>query len=113
MELHKIIDVHEDSGKFLFRKMRVEGGFMYEFSDSKENNYRKQWVFVPDPIENENQKYYIPDNVNSKEEYLQYLKDIGYIKKLEHHKDTTVGLWATDRPDLIKDEKGIMFQISF
>lgn len=36
-----------------------------------------------------------------------------YINKLEHHKDTTVGLWATDRPDLIKDEKEVMFQISY
>jgi len=25
-------------------------------------------------------------------------------KKLQHHKDTTVGLWATDRPDMIPDE---------
>jgi len=32
-------------------------------------------------------------------------------KDLQHHKDTTVGLWATDRPDLIIDEKKIMFKI--
>jgi hypothetical protein len=35
-----------------------------------------------------------------------------YIKKLEHHRDTTVGLWATDRPDLVKDTKKIMFEIT-
>jgi len=34
-------------------------------------------------------------------------------KDLQHHKDTTVGLWATDRPDMIMDENKIMFQISF
>ena len=34
-----------------------------------------------------------------------------YIKSLEHHRDTTVGLWATDRPDLIEDPKNIMFEI--
>jgi hypothetical protein len=33
---------------------------------------------------------------------------------LEHHKDTTVGLYATDRPDLIPQElKGLFFQITY
>ena len=61
MELHKIIEVHGDSGEFLFRKMRVESGFIYIFSDSKENKYKKQSVFVPDPIENEDQKNYLTE----------------------------------------------------
>ncbi len=26
-----------------------------------------------------------------------------YVKELEHYRDTTLGLYATDRPDLIKD----------
>lgn len=35
-------------------------------------------------------------------------------KKLEHHKDTTVGLYATDRPDLIPTElKSLFFCISY
>lgn len=34
------------------------------------------------------------------------------LKKLEHHETTTVGLWATDRPDLVEDAKKIMFQIT-
>ena len=34
-----------------------------------------------------------------------------YIKKLEHYRDTTVGLWATDRPKLVSDPKKLMFQI--
>jgi len=35
-------------------------------------------------------------------------------KKLEHHKDTTVGLWATDRPDLIpKNIKDLFFEITY
>lgn len=41
----------------------------------------------------------MPDNINSKKEYEEYLKAIGhekYIKDLQHHKDTTVGLWAFD-----------------
>ena len=34
--------------------------------------------------------------------------------KLLHHKDTTVGLWATDRPDLIPESvKDLFFQITF
>ena len=36
------------------------------------------------------------------------------IKKLEHHKHCTVGLWATDRPDLLSEEerkKCFLFEI--
>ena len=34
--------------------------------------------------------------------------------KLEHHKDTTVGLYATDRPDLIPEEiKSLFFKITY
>ena len=34
-----------------------------------------------------------------------------FAKDLQHHRDTTIGLWATDRPDLIHDPKKIMFII--
>ena len=37
---------------------------------------------------------------------------IEYSKHLEHHKDTTVGLWATDRPELINDPKKLLFEIT-
>ena len=34
--------------------------------------------------------------------------------KLMHRKDTTVGLWATDRPDLIPENiKDLFFQITY
>ena len=34
--------------------------------------------------------------------------------RLMHHKDTTVGLYATDRPDLIPDElKSLFFQLAY
>ena len=39
--------------------------------------------------------------------YKQYLDS----KELQHYRDRTVGLWATDRPDLIEDPKGIMFRL--
>jgi hypothetical protein len=35
-----------------------------------------------------------------------------YIAPLEHHKDSTVGLWATDREDAVGD-KELFFQIEF
>ena len=36
------------------------------------------------------------------------------IKELEHYKDTTVGLWATDRPDLIpKEIKDLFFEVTY
>ena len=34
------------------------------------------------------------------------------VERLQHHEASTVGLWATDRPDLVDDPKGVMFQIT-
>jgi hypothetical protein len=42
----------------------------------------------------------IPDGVNSKEEYEEYLKAIGYekyVKYLEHFKENHVGLYVIDK----------------
>ena len=33
------------------------------------------------------------------------------IENLEYYKTTSLGLWCTDRPDLISDPKKIMFQL--
>ncbi len=33
------------------------------------------------------------------------------LRGLQHYKTTTTGLWATDRPELIKDSQQIMFQV--
>lgn len=82
MKLHEIIEVHQEP---YFRKMRVESGFMYNFYDEEKGDYKKEWSFVPDVSER--------------------------VKNLEHHKVTTVGLWATDRPDLIDDPKKLLFEI--
>lgn len=50
----------------------------------------------------------MPDGINSKEEHEEYLKAIGYdkyVKDLQHHKDTTVGLYATDKePEKLFEE---------
>ena len=35
------------------------------------------------------------------------------VKDLIYYKDTTVGVYATDRPDLIADDNKIMFELSF
>jgi len=46
-----------------------------------------------------NDNYCMPDNINSKKEHDEYLKAIGYekhVKMLQHHYDTTIGLWAFD-----------------
>ena len=50
------------------------------------------------------------------EERLAYVawmeKAEKYIKYLEHHRDTTVGLWATDDLGFIeREEDGILFEI--
>jgi len=50
-------------------------------------------------LQNFEPKKCMPEGINSKEEHEEYLKAIGYekyIKGLEHHKDTTTGLYAID-----------------
>jgi len=63
---------------------------------------------VDNVLQNFEPKKCMPDGINSKEEHEQYLKDIGYekyIKNLEHYKETTVGLYATDKePEKIFEE---------
>ena len=34
-----------------------------------------------------------------------------HIKKLEHYRDGTVGLWATDSPELISDNVSLLFKL--
>lgn len=33
------------------------------------------------------------------------------LQELQSYKDTTKGLWATDRPDLVQDPKKLLFQL--
>jgi len=82
-KLNGIIEIHEEP---YFRKMKVESGWMYNFWDRVKDEYANEWIFVPESSDR--------------------------MRKLEHHETTTVGLWATDRPDLIVDSKNIMFQIT-
>lgn len=35
-----------------------------------------------------------------------------YSKDLQHHYDSTLGLHAIDRPDLINDPENVLFEIS-
>jgi len=44
--------------------------------------------------------------------YLMEAYKESELNKLQHHRATTVGLWATDRLDLIKDPENIMFKIT-
>jgi len=51
-------------------------------------------------LQNFEPKKCMPEGISSKEEHERYLKDIGYekyVKDLEHHKDTTVGLYSFDQ----------------
>lgn len=59
--------------------------------------------------ERPNVGFYLAQHHKALEEWAE--KAEAYIKELEHHRDTTVGLWATDRPDLIKDDKNLLFEI--
>lgn len=45
MNFHAIETVEEP---ILFRRMKVESGFLYNFYNYRKNRYSKRWVFVPD-----------------------------------------------------------------
>lgn len=53
--------------------------------------------------------------LNGVAEFIEYYfieKESDYIRDLQYHKDTTSGLWATDRLDLIPENiKDLFFQI--
>ena len=59
-------------------------------------------------LQNFEPKKCMPEGINSKEEHEEYLKAIGYekyVKDLEHHKETTAGLYATDKePEKLFEE---------
>jgi len=58
------------------------------------------------------QRLYICGKYSAVVEKLPVMKEQNI--KLIHHKDTTVGLWATDRPDLIPESiKDLFFQITY
>lgn len=44
MQLHEIIEVYH---KPYFRIMRVAGGWMYNFYDTKNDEYFGEWTYVP------------------------------------------------------------------
>ncbi len=48
MQLHEIEEIIDPIS---FRKMRVESGYLYNFYDVNNDEYQKEWVFVPDKIE--------------------------------------------------------------
>lgn len=47
-KLYELIAIHEEP---YFRKMRVEGGWVYNFYNCGMDNYNKEWIFVPDPYQ--------------------------------------------------------------
>lgn len=57
----------------------------------------------------------IGDDVSCKSIYIDEINKLIEklnVKKLQHHKDTTLGLWATDKPELINDPKKLLFKIT-
>lgn len=44
MQLHEIIEVYHEP---YFRIMRVVGGWMYNFYDTKNDEYFGEWTYVP------------------------------------------------------------------
>tara|TARA_R110000803_G_scaffold16034_1_gene44137 strand:+ start:451 stop:804 length:354 start_codon:yes stop_codon:yes gene_type:complete len=57
-------------------------------------------------------RLYISRNYAYEVERQSEMKELN--NKLEHHKDNTVGLYATDRPDLIpKELKNLFFELTY
>ena len=43
------------------------------------------------------------------EEFIIFMKLTTPIKELQHHYDTTIGLWCTDKPDLVNND--LLFEL--
>jgi hypothetical protein len=49
---------------------------------------------------------------NEADEMINLLNSLPeLIKELQHYKDSSIGLWCTDRPTEIKDPKNLMFRL--
>lgn len=81
------------------------------------NKYLRKWIDKTYPLMGDDiqelDHYDLEKFANWMEEQLVITEKQSKIKeqnnKLEHHKDTTVGLHATDRPDLIPRELKSLF----
>lgn len=79
--------------------MTVTQNFLNEISGPRSNNELLHDAFIVLSIER-----------MTDDDLLELQQE---IKKLIHHKDTTIGLWATDRPDLLVDNKKVLFEIKY
>jgi len=67
MKLHEIEEVHEYP---YFRKMKVESGYLYNFYDTKEDQYCKEWVFVSETQDNANLMAAAPELLEALETFV-------------------------------------------
>ena len=76
------------------------------FESKKDSEWKLIYQDQQIQLENEFQEWIdskngslLPDEVDTKDEHEQYLKDIRYdeyIKKIQHFYDSSIGLWAFD-----------------
>ena len=70
-----------------------------------------------DAINTNGSTVYIVDEIMSEFRISDIEKVLSVLiedrKRLVHYVDTTVDLYATDRPDLINDDKNLLFKLSY
>jgi len=53
-------------------------------------------------------------DIKWRDDLIRKLQGKDVVAKLVHHKDTTVGLWATDKPEAIPDDiKDLFWELTF
>ena len=97
---------HEDGTPMIDVQCFYEGAkWMRDYLIQKTlNPYPKREDFAK---KSPNIGFYLSEHQFALEEWA--LKAEVKIKELEYYKNSTVGLYATDKPDLVKDDKNIMF----
>lgn len=44
LDIHEILEIHKP---LCFRVMRVPSGWLYNFYDTLKDEYKSEWIFVP------------------------------------------------------------------
>lgn len=112
----KIISVNEDDRGHWDYTVSLDNDYGEGYTEGKEFNISPLDITTPENVVMTllKNKARLVKNKEGENEII-LCPECSKIKKLTHHKDCTVGLYATDKPELFKDHKDFdkMFKIEF
>jgi len=105
-EAQQLINLYETNKVLHRRCQKLESAIAqndaYKIGFTAGEKSKKEWL-------EKRYKRELADYKYSTRKELQGLRE--QLKHLQHYRDSTIGLWATDRPDKVIDSEGVLFQL--